>query len=100
MVSLEDIKRYLRIDYSDDDKDIENMVEVAVIWIDSMVGDSYKTDEKLQNLADLLTKKLVSDLYDNRTFTISSNAKRDYICTAILDKLSLSGYIEGEESGN
>lgn len=89
MVSLEDAKRYLRIDFEDDDIDIQAMIDTAVIYIDSMVGENYKSDEQLQNMADLLTKKLVSDLYENRSYTISSNAKRDYICTSILDKLSL-----------
>lgn len=98
MISLEDAKSYLKIDFDDDDTDIQKMIETAVIWIDSMVGKAYKNNEELQNLADFLTKKLVSDLYDNRSFTISSNSKRDFICTSILDKLSLE--VEDDDNGS
>lgn len=98
MISLEDVKRYLRIDFDDEDVDLQIMIDTAVTYIDSMVGTNYKSNEKLQNMADLLTKKLVSDLYENRSYTITNNSKRDYICTSILDKLSLA--TEGDNNGS
>ena len=54
-----------------------------------MVGEYYKTDAKAVKLAELLQKKLISDLYDNRGTSINSNCKKDIIVTSILDKLSM-----------
>ena len=88
MLTLEEAKRYLKIDFEDDDEDIESFIEAAEAYIDSMVGILYKTDEKAVKLATLLQKKLVNDMYENRNTEIPSNTKQDRIVTSILDKLS------------
>lgn len=87
-LTLEIVKSYLHIDYEDDDTLINEIIEVAQIYIDSMVGECYKTDEKAVKLAELLQKKLINDMYENRGTEISSNTKKDIIVTSILDKLS------------
>ena len=38
MVSLEEMKQYLRIDYSDDDELITSLIQQAQIYIDSCCG--------------------------------------------------------------
>ncbi|SHH49707.1 head-tail connector protein [Clostridium intestinale] len=88
MLTLEETKRYLKIDFEDDDEDIESFIEAAEAYIDSMVGIFYKADEKAVKLAILLQKKLVNDMYENRNTEIPSNTKQDRIVTSILDKLS------------
>lgn len=93
MLTLEEAKRYLKIDFEDDDEDIESFIEAAEAYIDSMVGIFYKVDEKAVKLAILLQKKLVNDMYENRNTEIPSNTKQDRIVTSILDKLS--NYEEG-----
>lgn len=93
MLTLEEAKRYLKIDFEDDDEDIESFIEAAEAYIDSMVGTLYKEDEKAVKLAILLQKKLVNDMYENRNTEIPSNTKQDRIVTSILDKLS--NYEEG-----
>lgn len=93
MLTLEEAKRYLKIDFEDDDEDIESFIEAAEAYIDSMVGILYKADEKAVKLAKLLQKKLVNDMYENRNTEIPSNTKQDRIVTSILDKLS--NYEEG-----
>lgn len=42
MVSLEEMKQYLRIDYSDDDELITSLIQQAQIYIDSCCGINYK----------------------------------------------------------
>jgi uncharacterized phage protein (predicted DNA packaging) len=86
-LTLEEVKQYLRIDFEDDDTDIKDMMEVSQIWIDSMVGEEYKADEKAVKLKNLLQKKLISDMYENRSMEIASNAKSGLMATSIIDKL-------------
>lgn len=88
-MTLNDIKNYLRIDFEEDDTYLTELLEVAQIYIDSMVGETYKTNEKAVKLANLLLKKLVNDMYENRGTEIPQNTKKDVIVSSILDKLSL-----------
>jgi hypothetical protein len=52
-----------------------------------MVGVTYKENTKLVNLASLLQKKLILDMYENRGTEIPGTTKTDKIVTSILDKL-------------
>lgn len=86
-MTLDQIKEFIRVDY--DDPYIEELIELSQIYIDSMVGENYKKDEKAVKLAELLQKKLINDMYENRSTEIPTNTKQDRITTSILDKLSL-----------
>lgn len=88
MTSLENVKEYLRVDYEDEDLYINSLIEISEIYIDSMVGDSYKRDEKSLRLAKLLQLRLISDMYEQRSTQVQTNTKQDKIVTSILDKLS------------
>lgn len=88
-MTLEEVKSYLHIDYADEDNYLNELLDVSLIYIDSMVGEAYKQDEKAVKLASLLQKKLISDMYENRGTEITSNSKRNIIVSSILDKLSL-----------
>ena len=87
-MTLEDVKTYLRIDYEEDDKCLDSLIEVSEEYIDSCVGTAYKSDEKAIKLANLLQKKLISNMFENRGTEISNSTKKDNIVTTILDKLS------------
>lgn len=90
---LDYIKSYLHIDFNDDDALLQNLIDQTDIYIHSMVGESYKKDDKLLKLAEILQIKLIADLYENRTTNINgaNNMKRDIIVNSILDKLALAG---------
>lgn len=93
-VSVEDIMQHSRIDYIDEEvkKDIEEKIEVARIYVDSCVGEEYKKNEQKLPLADLLVKKIVGDLFDNRDLRLNNkNNGYDQISTTILDVLSNCG---------
>lgn len=85
---LQEIKDYLKIDEEYEDCFLNELIETSEIYIDSMVGEAYKTDRKAIKLANLLQKKLISDMYENRSSEVSTNTKQDRIVTSILDKLS------------
>ncbi|HBJ2613330.1 TPA: phage head-tail connector protein [Clostridium botulinum] len=87
-MTLEEIKSYLRIDYKEDDTDLNELIETSQIYIDSCVGEGYKNDSKAMKLANLLQKKLIHDMYENRSAEVPTNTKQDRIVTSILDKLS------------
>ncbi|NRY59852.1 head-tail connector protein [Clostridium beijerinckii] len=88
-MTLDELKLYLYIDSDDEDDYLNELIEASEIYIESCVGISYKQDEKAVKLANLLMKKLCSDLYENRGTEIASNTKKDIIVTTILEKLSL-----------
>lgn len=91
---LEDIKNYLKLDdFIEDDNYLNELIEVSQIYIDDCVGEDYKTDEKLVKLAGLLQKKLINDMYENRSGYVVTD-KRDVIVSTILDKLSMAQIIE------
>ena len=87
-MTLAVVKTYLRIDYEEDDNLLDSLIEVSEEYIDSCVGTAYKSDEKAIKLANLLQKKLISNMFENRGTEISNSTKKDNIVTTILDKLS------------
>lgn len=87
-MTLEDVKNYLRIDDTEEDLFLQSLMEVAEIYIDSCVGEEYKTNDKAIKLAELLQKKIIADLYENRGTTVD-NIKKDVIVTTILNTLAL-----------
>ena len=88
MIDLDQVKNYLRIDYADEDIYLNTLIETSLIYIDSMVGEGYKTDEKLIKVADLLQLKIISDMYERRSTFVENSIKTDRITNSILDKLS------------
>lgn len=88
LIDLDQVKNYLRIDYTDEDIYLNTLIETSLIYIDSMVGEGYKADEKLIKLADLLQLKIISDMYEQRSTFVENSVKTDRITNSILDKLS------------
>lgn len=90
-MTLEDVKRHIRVDYDDDDIDIETFIAQAEILVDKCCGTGYKNDEKGLKIAELLYKKIVNDMYENRGMTVNNGSRRDNITTDLFDVLSLFG---------
>ncbi|ACL77249.1 head-tail connector protein [Ruminiclostridium cellulolyticum] len=87
-MTLDEVRSYLRIDTDVEDNFLNELIDSSQIYIDSCTGEGYKSDEKAAKLASLLQKKLISDLYENRSTTVPDKTKQDKIVTTILDKLS------------
>lgn len=93
-MTLDEVKMYLRLDSNDEDSFLGELIETSQIYIESCVGEGYKADDKAVKLANLVQKKLISDMYENRSTEasekakISEKTKQDRIVTTILDKLS------------
>lgn len=87
-MTINEAKMYLHEDSDFEDEFIYELIETSQLYIDSMVGESYKTDPKAVKLAQLVQKKLMADMYDQRSTEIASASKKSIIVTSILDKLS------------
>lgn len=88
-MTLSELKLFLRIDNEIEDIFLAELIETSQIYIDSCVGEGYRKDVKAVKLAELVQKKIINDLYENRSATIPDKTKQDTIVTTILDKLSL-----------
>ncbi len=86
-MTVEEIKDYIIV-YDESDSFPEELMEISQIYIDSMVGEGYKQDEKMIKLASLLQRKLCADMYENRSTEVPQSVKQDRITASILDKLS------------
>ena len=74
-LTLTDVKKYLRVDASDDDALITSLMSAADSYMKSSVGALYdNTDERAKTLLLLV----ISDLYDNRDLSekASGNTRR------------------------
>lgn len=99
-ITLQEAKEYLRVGYDDDNKYITELIDISEAYIEGCVGTAYKERESYSSeeeykrgcrLATLLQKKVISDMYDIRGTTVTSNTKQDTITRTILDKLANVG---------
>lgn len=77
VVSVDEVKAYLGIDYSDDmtNKNIDRLIKTADAYLKGSIGTNYPIDDFRSKELALI---IISDLYDNRGIqsTISGNTRR------------------------
>ena len=89
VVSVDDVKDYLGIDYADEtvERNINRLILSADSYLKGSIGENYPTaDPRAKELALII----ISDLYDNRGLnsTVSGNTRR------LVDDLSLQLRLE------
>ena len=89
-ITLDEAKNFLRVDFDYDDLFIKSLIVAARIYIDSCVGETYKTVEKKYKLSNILMQKIISDMYSERSTQVESSTKRDIIFDTILESLALT----------
>lgn len=89
MVDLTRVKEYLRIDYDDSDVELNDLIEIAEIYVDEMVGINYKTNDKLLKLAEIAKLNIIQNLYDNK----NTDFKTNKIVNSILNRLALESKV-------
>lgn len=72
-MELTELKQYLKIDFDDDDKLLEMLMGAARKYILGAVG--YQPDEADERVK-VLISALVSDWYEHREYTLSTNGKQ------------------------
>lgn len=89
VVTMDDVKAYLGIDYADDmvNSNIERAINTADAYLKGSIGSNYPVDDPRAKELALI---IISDLYDNRGLqsTISGNTRR------LVDDLSLQLRLE------
>lgn len=86
-ITLQEVKEYLRIDYEDDDNYISDLIEVSDFYIDKAVGAEYKSKPVYEKIAILVQKKIIKDMYDERSTTVTDRTKQSIIVTTIFENL-------------
>ncbi|ACO85308.1 MULTISPECIES: head-tail connector protein [Clostridium] len=85
-MDLEQVKKFLRVDFSEDDTYITLLIDVAKEYIVDAVGKYDETSARYK----LLLFNIVSTLYENRQYTIDrSNEKVAYTLKSIILQLQL-----------
>jgi hypothetical protein len=89
VVSVDEVKTYLGIDYADEmvEQNISRSINTADAYLKGSIGENYPTDDPRAKELALI---IISDLYDNRGInsTVSGNTRR------LVDDLSLQLRLE------
>ena len=74
-LTLTDVKKYLRVDFDDDDTLIGSLMLAADEYLKASVGATYATTSERAKTLSLI---VISDLYDNRQLgeKVSNNVRR------------------------
>lgn len=88
MNELEEVKQYLKIDYDDEDNNINLFIKVAKEYIENAIG---KYDQNSARMK-LLLMTLVSSMYENREYTVNTNNEKvAYALRSMCMQLQLEG---------
>lgn len=87
ILTLDETKEFLKVDYTDEDIFIQDLITASELYLKNATG---KTYDNTNPLAKLFCKVLISDWYDNRDFMQVSKvtAKVRYTIQSILMQLS------------
>jgi uncharacterized phage protein (predicted DNA packaging) len=86
-LSLDDVKLYIRVDSSDEDALIQDLMDGAIGYIQRMSGKVYDPTDGVWKMA---VKYLCSHWYENRDDTVvGRDAKVDHTIDALISHISL-----------
>ena len=75
MLTLQDVKSYLKIDFDDDDELLNSLIKTADEYLKSAISSTYNSDTERAKLLSLI---VIQDLYNNRGLTekVSGNVRK------------------------
>ena len=88
-MTLEEIKNYLSIYDDMEDDYIQELIDFSEDYVDSLCGEFYKLNSRGIRLSNILRKKIIADLYENKGTGCSIQYKKDVIADSLILKLSL-----------
>ncbi|WP_031405275.1 head-tail connector protein [Geobacillus vulcani] len=88
IVSLDEVKNWLRIDFSEDDTLLTTLIKAAETYLKNATGVEY--DEN-NHLAKLFCMTLISDWYENREMIGKASDQIRPIINSILMQLTYGG---------
>lgn len=75
MLTLAEVKNYLRIDYEDDDALLDSLISVADEYLKSAISKTYNSDSERAKMLSLI---VIDDLYNQRGMNekVSGNVRK------------------------
>lgn len=89
-VTVADLKKYLRIDYADEDDLLGNFLTAAQSYLVDAVTDfekNYAEDEKFSAKADVVTAVLVAEMFNNRDGRNDSRNDFSFVVRSMVNQL-------------
>ena len=103
MVTVAEVKEYLRIPYDEEDVFVQSIIEAGYDYLQDAVDDFdklYQSNERFARKADYFVKLHWSPTaYDQREGMLSGEPALNYAARALLTQLQLYTYSEGGEQG-
>lgn len=96
IVTLEEAKNWLRVDFSDDDALITTLINAAEEYLKNATGMEFNENN---HLAKLFCMTLISDWYENREMIGKATDQTRPIIQSILTQLTYSYGGDSDESG-
>jgi uncharacterized phage protein (predicted DNA packaging) len=96
IVTLEEAKNWLRVDFSDDDALITTLINAAEEYLKNATGVEFNENN---HLAKLFCMTLISDWYENREMIGKTTDQTRPIIQSILTQLTYSYGGDSDESG-
>lgn len=96
-LELTDVKKYLRIDFDNDNEYISDLIEMSKAYIKEQTGKVYTAGNKVYEQAVLL---MVAGFYDNRT-PFSEKAVNEQNCMSLksmLNHIAMVNYTADDDS--
>lgn len=94
IITLEEAKNYLRVDFEDDDSYINMLIEQAEEYLRDCI-DNFDTKmqvERFQKKAKLCSMVIIQNMYDERSFITKDNEKLRYIVASMLMQMNYCTY--------
>ena len=85
IVSLDEVKSWLRVDFNDDDALITMLIDAAELYLKNATGITY---DSTNHLAKLFCMTLISDWYENREMVGRATDQTRPIIQSILTQLT------------
>jgi uncharacterized phage protein (predicted DNA packaging) len=96
IVSLDEVKTWLRVDFTDDDALLTTLINAAEQYLKNATGITY---DSTNHLAKLFCMTLISDWYENREMIGKATYQTRPIIQSILTQLTYSYGGDSDESG-
>lgn len=96
IVSLDEVKTWLRVDFTDDDALLTTLINAAEQYLKNATGITY---DSTNHLAKLFCMTLIADWYENREMIGKATDQTRPIIQSILTQLTYSYGGDSDESG-
>jgi uncharacterized phage protein (predicted DNA packaging) len=85
IISLEEVKEWLRIEHNDEDNTLQMLIKAAETYLQNATGNTF---DNTNNLAKLFCLVLVTDWYENREMVGKASEKVRQTVESMVSQLS------------